>query len=95
MASHMLRGDVMPRDGGDARPRRAAMKRVIDERLSIPPSTRALSQNGAEAGANDYGVNQLTNLGRENTALAPIVEPLPSEGQTQSQLLRQFRADER
>ena len=73
----------------------AAMKRVIDERLSIPPSTRALSQNGAEAGANDYGVNQLTNLGRENTALAPIVEPLPSEGQTQSQLLRQFRADER
>lgn len=73
----------------------AAMKRVIDERLSIPPSTRALSQNGADAGANDYGVNQLTNLGRENTALAPIVEPLPSEGQTQSQLLRQFRADER
>jgi len=27
--------------------------------------------------------------------VAPIVEPLPSEGQTQSQLLRQFRADER
>ena len=72
----------------------AAMKRVIDERLSIPPSTRALSQAATDAPASYYAVNELTGQGFEDTVLIPIIEPLPGEGQTQSQLLEQLKTED-
>lgn len=81
--------------GGSVRPSMlsAGMKRVIDERLSIPPSAASLSLAGASAPVTDYAVNALDLEERENATLPPVVEPESADGQTQSLLLQQLSSD--
>lgn len=81
--------------GGTVRPSMlsAAMKRVVDERLSIPPSTASLGDPETTAPLTDYAVNALSVEGRQDRTLPPVTEPRPGEGETQSLLLQQLASD--
>ena len=77
--------------GGTVRPSMlsAAMKRVIDERLSIPPSTLTLGDTDPAAPLTSYAVNALSFDQNGGQARSPSPEPRPDEGQTKT-LLQQL-----
>ena len=76
---------------GTARPSMlsAAMKRVIDERLSIPPSTQSLAEPEPTAPLTSYAINALNVEGDDGQERLQNAEPSAEEGQTQT-LLQQL-----
>ena len=67
----------------------AAMKRVIDERLSIPPSTQSLAEPEPTAPLTSYAINALNVEGDDGQERLQNAEPSAGEGQAQT-LLQQL-----